>query len=599
MEFMEIFNSPAVQQVAILCVLAVGLILFIKGRFRYDIISLFLMLSVIAIGALSAEEAFSNFGHSAIIIVASMFVMSEALVSSGVVDAVTARMRIFHTYPILGLGILVIAVIIMSAFMNNAGALAIVVPIAVHLARKSKKPIALFLLPLAFASHLGGFMTLIGTPRNILISDFRLSATGAPFQMFDFFPVGGVVALAGAVFLIGLSWRFIPVRKEETEDTEIKHTFVTEVMVPADSKIINTTIGSIEGASKGAFDITGVYRDGEFIKPTTTLELIAEDKLLVAGDIESLTYYTEHYHLRLTGMRAIENYISNDDEQVSVEAFVPPYSKLVGQTWQTVPLKERYGINFLGIARHDAGITSELESIRIWPNDILLLRGRTDSLKETINSFRLFTTNNTVVPLGRTLKIVSVLAILLTSIAIASLNILPLPTVFLATALILIVFNFLSLRQAYESIDQTVLILLAGMITLGEALQRSGAAESIANFALGYGALIGPAIMLGVVLILTIIMSDFMNTTASAVTMAPIAILIAQNLGVSVDTYLMAVAIGASCAFLTPIGHESNAMVMKRGGYTFKDYFRVGLPLELLIITISIPLILYFWPLYV
>lgn len=598
MDYLLFIENPIYQQISVVTVLGIGLILFLKDRIRYDVVALSLMLAIILLGVLPANEAFANFGHPAIVIVACMFVISEAFVRSGVVDAIMARIGFLHRHPIIGLSVLVCAVALLSSFINNAGALAIVIPIAVHLAHKSSTPIALFLLPLAFASHLGGFMTLIGTPRNIIISDFREQATGVPFAMFDFLPVGGVIALLGIVFLVVISWRFIPLRKTTDLATEQSREYTTEVTISPHSKVAEMTILKFEAATKQTLRVRGVYRGDEFIRPTSTLGLMVADHLILQGDIESLTYYTEHYHLTLTGMRARESHVTNEDDQITTEVVVPPYAKLVSQTWDTIPLQERFGINFIGISRRDNTLVSTLAQTRIWPNDILLLHGRRDSVQETIQSLRLLPIADSDIPLGRTLRAVSTLFIIACAIILATVNIIPLGVVFLATCLVLILFNLISLRQAYDSIDQTVLILLAGMITLGEALQQSGAAESIANYILTYGDLIGPTAMLVVILIASMVLSDFMNTTASAVTMAPIAILMAESLSVSVDPYLMAVAIGASCAFLTPIGHESNAMVMKRGGYTFKDFFRVGLPLEILIAAASIPLILNFWPLY-
>lgn len=598
MDYLLFIENPIYQQISVVTVLGIGLILFLKDRIRYDVVALSLMLAIILLGVLPANEAFANFGHPAIIIVACMFVISEAFVRSGVVDAIMARIGFLHRHPIIGLSVLVCAVALLSSFINNAGALAIVIPIAVHLAHKSNTPIALFLLPLAFASHLGGFMTLIGTPRNIIISDFREQATGVPFAMFDFLPVGGVIAVLGIVFLVVISWRFIPLRKMNDTASEQSREYTTEVTISPHSKVAEMTILKFEAATKQTIRVRGIYRGDEFIRPTSTLGLMVTDHLILQGDIESLTYYTEHFHLTLTGMRARESHVTNEDDQITTEVVVPPYAKLVSQTWDTIPLQERFGINFIGISRRDNTLVSTLAQTRIWPNDILLLHGRRDSVQETIQSLRLLPIADSDVPLGRTLRAVSTLLIIACAILLATLNIIPLGVVFLATCLVLILFNLISLRQAYDSIDQTVLILLAGMITLGEALQQSGAAESIANYILTYGDLIGPTAMLIVILIASMVLSDFMNTTASAVTMAPIAILMAESLSVSVDPYLMAVAIGASCAFLTPIGHESNAMVMKRGGYTFKDFFRVGLPLEILIAAASIPLILNFWPLY-
>jgi len=596
MDFLLSLDTSFVQQIIVLVILAGGLILFTKNQLRYDVTALILMAAIIVSGILSPEEAFANFGHPAIVVVACMFVMSEAFVRSGIIDAIVMRLSFLYQRPIIALGCLIVIVTILSAFINNAGALAIVIPIAVHLAQKSHTPITLFLLPLAFASHLGGFMTLIGTPRNIIISDFRLQSTGIPYQMFDFLSVGGLLAIIGMVFLIVISWRLIPLRKNPEDDVALLRQYTTEVSISATSPAATMTVSGFEKATKHSLTIMAVYRDMSYIPPQPELLLGLNDLLIIKGDIPKLTYYTEHLHLALSGKRAMESHITTSDDQASIEAIVPPYTKLVGQDWDSIPLRERFGINFIGICRPDSNLIAPLSSTRIWPNDVVLLQGRRASIEETIKELRLLPLATSDIAFGRNSRVFSTVGILIIAVTLATLNWFSLPVIFLITCLLLIVTDHISLRQAYESIDATVLILLAGMITLGAALEKSGAAASIATQMLSLSEVAGPIILLVTVLVVTGLFSDLMNSTAAVVTMAPIGILIANSLAVSIDPFLMAVAVGSSCAFLTPIGHESNAMVMQRGGYTFKDYFHVGLPLELLILASSIPCILYFWP---
>lgn len=555
------------------------------------------MLAIIASGVLSYSEVFANFGHPVIIIIASMFIMSEAFVRSGIVDTIVTRLTFLYTKPIIGLAFLIVIVTILSAFVNNAGALAMTIPIAIHLARKSGTSIALFLLPLAFASHLGGFTTLIGSPRNILISDFRESAIGIPFEMFDFMYVGGVIALISVVFLITISWRLIPVRKSSEINTEaLRRTYTTEVTISEKSKVAKMTVAKFEKRCKDTIQVTGIYRNSEFLNPEKELEFKSGDSLLLRGEVDSLTEYTKRYKLDLTGLRVQERFVTNEDDYTTTEVMIPPYAKLIGKTWNNIPLQKRFGANFIGIYRRDTILTSEIADTTLWPNDIILLHGRSATLSETINSLQLLPIANPEIAFGHNNKVFLTLTLITTAIVIATLNILPLAVVFLSTSILFILINLVTLRQAYESIDQTVLILLAGMITLGEALQRSGAAESISELLISLDSVIGPVLMLIIILVISIILSDFMNAMASAVVMAPIAILVAQSMALSIDPFLIAVAVGSSCSFLTPIGHESNTMVMRQGGYTFADYFRVGLPLEIMIIVTSIPLIMHFWP---
>jgi len=588
--------STILPQLAIVTILAAALVLFMRNRIRYDVIAVLIMLAVIATGVMSYTEVFSNLGHPAIIIVASMFIMSEAFVRSGIVDLIVSRLTFLYKKPILSLSFLIFLVAIISAFVNNAGALAMCLPIAIYLARKSNTPIAFFLLPLAFASHLGGFLTLIGTPRNILISDFRESAIGIPFQMFDFAYVGGGIALVGSLFLFAVGWRLIPVRDNSDSDKPIVRLYTSELIVSNKSSVINKNPRDVSKLSNQALSLTALYREGEMQSVDDSTIVMPGDTLIVRGTADSLMQYSHALGLTLGGLRAQEGFISSDDDFTTIEAVVPPYAKIIGNNWDNIPLKRRFGANFLGLFRRDNQVNKPLSAIKIWPNDILILHGRTATINETVRDLQLLPIADGEVTLGRHSSVLLTILLLFIAIGIATLNILPLAVIFMTTAILIILLNLVTLRQAYESVDQTILILLAGMITLGEAMQKSGAAESIAKIFYNLDSWLGPVSMLILIMVVSMLLSDFMNTTASAVVMGPIAIVVANSMNVSIDPFLIAVAIGASCAFLTPIGHESNAIVMKHGGYTFKDYFRVGLPLEILILVTSIPLILTFWP---
>lgn len=588
--------SLLVPQLIVILLLGTALALFIRNQLRYDVIALLVMLAVIATGILSPEEVFANFGHPAIIIIASMFVMSEAFVRSGIVDIIVDRLGILHTRPLLSLAFMVLLVMVISAFVNNAGALAMAIPIAIHLARKSNTPIAFYLLPLAFASHLGGFTTLIGTPRNLIISEFRADATGTPFGMFDFLPVGGLLAFLGAIFLIVIAWRLVPIRQNRT-DTPIRRPYTTEVSLLSDSSAIGLTCWEFERQCKNELRIISLHSDGRSIAPDPETVIKAGQTLNLTGTIDALIQYTRRYRLGLAGLRAQERFVTNEDDYTTIEAVIPPYAKLIGTAWNDVTLQKRFGVNLLGIFRRDHDLSAPIAQTIFWPNDILVLQGRTDTLKTTTETLQLLPIAQPESSLGLRSSALLTSLLLVLAIVLASTQIVPIEVIFLTTALLLILLHLVSLRQAYESIDQTVLILIAGMLTLGEALERSGAAQTISDLLLLLHTYVGAPVMLGIVLLISMLLADFMNTNASAVVMAPIAILTAESLGVSIDPFLMAVAIGASCAFLTPVGHESNTMVMRQGGYTFKDYFKVGLPLELIIFTVSIPAILYFWPL--
>ena len=592
-----VIDTVIIEQISVLIVLGTALILFIQDRWRYDVVSLLVLLSLVFIGVLPLETAFSNFGHPAIIIVGSMFVMGRALVQSGIVDSIVGKLTFLHKRPILALGLLVILVATISAFVNNVGALVMVLPIAIHLAKKSRTPIALYLLPLAVASHLGGYLTLIGTPRNILISNFREEAIGVPYQMFDFFHVGIYLAGFGALFLILIAWRMIPVRNKEVDVDAPIRIYTTDVVVPEKSKITKHSLARIESLTNGTIKIMTVIQEGVLMTAESTYKPVPGDILQIQGEAEALTEFTQKYGLELTGLRAEEKNIASDDEYRTIEAVVTPYATVIGKHWDAIPFQDRFGVNFIGIARRDFTPFKPLAETKFHAGDILMFQGGVASIEKTLSVMNCMVVSDAEVTLGRTQSILGTLIIFIGAITLATLNIFPISGIFLAGALLMVLTNMISIKQAYESIDVAVLMLLAGMISLGGAIQSSGADETIANFLLSINGFVGPVEMLLVLLISTMLLSDFMNTTAALVVMAPVSIMIANAIGASIDPFLMVVAIGSAASYLTPVGHESNALVMHRGGYKFTDYIRIGLPLELIQVAVTVPLVLHFWPL--
>jgi len=521
------FSSDVFQHIAVLCILAVGLFLFIQDKWRYDVVSVIILLAIIFVGILPVETAFSNFGHPAVIIVASMFVMGRALVQSGIIDVIVGKLDFLHHRPIFALAFLVIITATISGFVNNVGALVMVLPIAIHIAKKNKTPIALYLLPLAFASHLGGYLTLIGTPRNLLISDFRESTIGIPYQMFDFFHVGIFLAGFGALFLILLAWRMIPVRSSNDGDAPA-HTYTTEAIVPSSSKILKLTYKRLHSLYGQTIAIAKVQRNEEYISADTAIRPKVDDVLILQGDADSLTSFVEKYRLKLSGLRAQEKNIDSQDEQRTVEVVVTPYAKIIGKQWNDISLPDRYGVNYIGFARRNYVPQISLMETRFNSGDILMLQGRMASIEKTISLLHCLIVSDEYINLGRTRTIFGTLLIFLSAIILATLNIFPVAVIFLTAATLMVLLNLIPIKQAYESIDTAILVLLVGMISLGSALQVSGADQVLAQYLLSLSSIIGAVGMLFLILITTMALSDFMNTTAAVVIMAPIAITIAN-----------------------------------------------------------------------
>ncbi len=588
------------DQIIIFALLGLVLVLFIWGKWRYDLVALFALLVVTISGLIPAGDAFSGFGHPAVITVAAVLVLSRALFNSGMVDYIVRLMARAGENPITQLTVLVVAVTICSGFMNNIGALAIFMPVAIRMARKNDLSPSLFLMPLAFGSLLGGLITQVGTPPNIIISIFREeTAAGVPFRMFDFAPVGAGVALAGVLFIILIGWRMIPRRKGQLSREELFQIedYITEVFVPEKSALTGKRLRDLEEATEGDIIVVSHVRDGQkYAAPSPYRTFKAGDILVVranAGDLQEM--------LDATGLELEESHkksedILSSDEITVMEATITRNSVMEGRTARTLNLRSSYGVNMLGLARQGSRLRGKPDSIKFRVGDVLLLQGPAEILQDVLPTLGLLPLVERGLRVGQPRRVILGIAIFAAALILAAMGLLPIQVAFTGAALVMVLAGFLSLKEIYESVDWPVIILLGAMIPVSRALETTGGAEMIAGSILSIAGSVAPWVTLTLVLVGTMFLSDLVNNAAAAVLMAPIAISIAVGMGASADPFLMSVAVGASCAFLTPIGHQSNTLVMGPGGYKFGDYWRMGLPLEVIIVLVAIPLIMLVWP---
>lgn len=589
-----------VDQFIVFGVLLITVILFVWGRWRYDVVALVALLAVTVTGIIPGDRAFAGFGHPAVITVAAVLVVSRGLLNTGIVDAIAQRLARVGDRPAAQVGMLTAIVTVLSAFMNNVGALALMMPVAIRIARKNGHPPSLFLMPLAFGSLLGGLMTLIGTPPNIIVATFRTSNGSEPFRMFDFTPVGVGVALAGVLFIILIGWRLVPRRQSQATDRamfEIEN-YVTEVRIPEDSELVGRSLRDLELTSEMDIVVVGIVRDDTPMAAPSSFEVFrAGDILIVEARSVDLDAFAQISNLELAGGAEPPREALQSDTVSIVEAVVRPGSPMVGETARTLNLRQQHGVNLLAIARQGARTHTRLGRVRFQAGDVLLLQGPAGTIPETLSNLVILPLAERQLSVGRPPRVILSVGIFAGALATAAAGLVPVQVAFVLAMVLMLLTNVLTLTEAYESIDWPIIVLLGAMIPVGEALEVSGGADLIANqvLALSYGA--PPVVTLALVLIGTMFLSDLVNNAAAAVLMAPIALNIANELGASTDPFLMAVAIGASCAFLTPIGHQSNTLVMGPGGYRFGDYWRMGILLEVVITVTAIPLIMTFWPL--
>ncbi|WP_454455494.1 SLC13 family permease [Thauera phenylacetica] len=656
------------DQLLILLILSVTVVMFLHGRWRHDMVAAGALLACVLAGLVPPDAAFAGFAHPAVVTVACVLVLSRGLQISGAVDALAAALLPAKAGILLSLAALVGLGALLSGFMNNVGAMALLMPVAMQLASRLALPPGRVLMPLAFGTILGGMTTMIGTPPNLIVSGFRAQTGAGSFAMFDFTPIGLAVAVVGTLFIVLLGWRLVPAREKASTEGFETGAYVTEVRVVPDSKAAGLFLREIEARldEAGAQIIGLVRNEVRMTAPQSSRKVLAGDILVIEADIEALPEVLSTLGLQLEeagsssadaarpdgedahprkssakpaqanrddarktgeqeqsgqqeekdkgtkgtsnkkGTEASEEAEEDehdaarsaaDAEITLMELVVRPEAVLIGRSARDLSLRTRYGLNLLAVSRNGSRSKSRLRTLKIQAGDLLLMQGPFEALTE-------FAADSGCVPLAeRELRIPdrrkawTAGAIMLFAVGGAALGLLPAAISFAVGVLASMVLRTIPLRSVYESIDWPVIVLLAALIPVAGAMESTGTADLIAH-ALLDGVAQGNAIVaLGLVLIVTMFLSDLMNNAATAAVMCPIAIGTAAALGVSADAFLMAVAIGASCAFLTPIGHQNNTLILGPGGFRFGDYWRLGMPLELLVVVVSVPLLVLVWPL--
>jgi len=586
--------------IIVFTILASVLVLFASGQLRYDYVAVLGLLAAVFLDVVPATDAFMGFGHPAVITVAAVLIISKALQNSGVVSFLTnflAPTRVSeqrHITASTGL------VAVLSSFMNNVGALALMLPVTLQNAEKARYSPSRLLMPLSFASLLGGLVTLIGTPTNIVISTYRNQFTGQPFSMFDFTPVGIVVAVVGLVYISTIGWRLLPDRIPSHRKSRLSHVedYITEVQVPADSRLIGLSIRQLERDCENELSVMAMIRNkSKRSAPSSSEKILEGDTLILEGDPSILS------PLIATGKltrfeKSAETYLAVGSGNVRVaEMILLPNSSIEGQSMRGLRMHDRYGINLLAISRRGEKPRTRLAQTQFRTGDVLLLQGEIDALQQAEANLGLLGLSERRPDVHSSLRTMLLsLLIFMIAIAFAATGTLTVPIAFVSAVVALIAVRAIKARDVYKSIDWSIIVLLGALIPLGDALQTSGGTGLIANFILETTSGLPNWAIVTCLLVASMWLSDIIPNTPTAVLMAPIGATIASTLGLSADPFLMAVAIGCATPFLTPIGHQSNTLVMAPGGYRFTDYMRVGIGLEILIVITAVPTIMWVWP---
>jgi di/tricarboxylate transporter len=588
------------DQIVLFSLFAAVFALLLWGRYRYDLVAFSALMIAVVVGVVPVDQAFSGFGHPATLVVALVLVVSAGLVRSGAVFLITRTL--VDSSRALGAHIALMGGIgaVLSAFMNNVAALALLMPVDIQTARKAGRTPGLSLMPLSFATILGGMATLIGTPPNIIIAAIRQETLGEPFAMFDFAPVGGIAALAGLVFVALIGWRLIPTRENAAGASEAQLAqYIAELTVPEGSSLIDRRLGSLdEEADKADVAILGLIRNGKRLYGRAAGQILrAGDALVLEATPEALDEFRSATSLDFADAARQEKLTAAGEGLELIEVVVPETARIKGRTAQSLGLAWRQNTVLMGLARQGRRLTSHIRQQEIEAGDILLLlcpRDRGADVTEWLGCLPLAERGLSVTANDKTWLAIALFA---GAVLAASLGLIYLPIALGLVVVAYVLTKILPLAELYDHIEWPVVVLLGSMIPLGAALDSAGGTALIADSLLALTEGLPAWVILTVLMVVTMTLSDVLNNTATAIVAAPVGIQMANGLGVSPDPFLMAVAVAASAAFLTPIGHKNNTLVLGPGGYHFGDYWRIGLPLEVLIIAVSIPSILLFWPL--
>lgn len=571
---------------------------FVWGRFRYDLVAAGALLVALAVGVVPFDAAFTGFSDDIVIIVGSALLVSAGVARSGIMEYAIKRYLPEVSSVRAQLLLLVATVTVLSAFVKNIGALAIMIPIAFQFARRSNISPSVFLMPMAFGSLLGGLMTQVGTSPNIVVSRVQGELTGTAFTMFDFTPVGAALAVAGTVFIALFYW-LLPKRERHSADMaealDIKN-YVSEASIVAGSSVLGKPVAELMKLAGGGVVVTSIIRSrGLRITPLPDAVLRENDVVLMEGDPEALDRLVAQAKLSVTGGRDAGEGGSGEVE--AVEAVIGENAMLIGWSAKQLDLYGRFNVNLLAVSRKGERLTQRLGAITFRLGDVILLQGRLSGLPELLRELGCLPLAERPILLGSVRRGIVPVTILALAMGATAFGLLPVSIAFFAAAVTMVLFKVIPAREIYSSIDGPILVMLAALIPVSDLLRRTGATDVIASWLADIGAALPPYGALTLILVTAMAITPFLNNAATVLVVAPIAAGFASTLGYRPEAFLMAVAIGAGCDFLTPIGHQCNTLVMGPGGYRFGDYSRLGLPLSFIVIMVAVPMLMVVWPL--
>jgi di/tricarboxylate transporter len=572
---------------------------FIWGRWRYDLIALGALAVGIAMGLIPIKSAFDGFSNDIVIIIASALVLSAAIARSGLVDTLMAPLLPHLKDERTQVPVLAGVTTILSMATKNVGALALMMPSALQIGRRTGVSPGRLLMPMSFGSLVGGLAVLVGTSPNIIVSEVREEALGKPFRMFDFFPVGGTLAVLAILYLT-LAYRLLPKGRTAAIDIDAAlaaNAYVTEVETPKGWAFESSRVADLQASAGGAVAVVAILRRRQRIaSPHPNRKILPGDVLLLEGEHQALNELIVKAKLKLSDADRPVVMDEPTDEVRVIEAVIGAESDLIGQTAKSLKLNETHRVNLLGVSRSGYRMAGRLATVRLKAGDVLVLQGAEQQLPTALQALGCLPLAEREVRLGGVRHALLPTGILAAAMLLVAFGVIPVAAGFFGAAVLVIATGALRMREAYAALEGPVLILVAALIPVSDTVQASGGTDLIAGWLSSAFHGLPPLLTLTAMMAVAMAATPFLNNAATVLIVAPIGMSLAQRLGLSPDPFLMAVAVGAGCDFLTPIGHQCNTLVLGPGGYRFGDYARLGAPLTVLILAVAPLLITLFWP---
>ena len=587
------------DQLLAFAVIAGMMVMFVWGRIRYDLVASLALLVALLTGVVPFDKAFSGFSNDIIVVVGAALLVSAAVTRSRLMETVLQALG-----PRIGsvraqVVLLVAVVTVLSAFVKNIGALAMMLPVAFQVAKRSNASASLFLMPMSFGSLLGGLMTLIGTSPNIIVSELRQQLVGKPFTMFDFTPVGFGLAALGILFL-AFAYKLLPADRKAgsslAEGIDIQD-YVTEGRIGPKSGFAGETLRALRKKLSKDVSVNAIVREGEQKLASQDTVLREDDRVILEGEPAALDAAVKTAGLELEGKDRETKPEKPDEEIATLEAVIAPGSLLVGRTAARLALHERFNVNMIAVSRSNQRLTERLRDIRLYAGDVIVLQGPMGEMSDVLRELGCLPLAPREIHLGNVRRGLVPIAVLTTAMILAATGKLPVGIAFFGAGLAIILLGSLSVREAYNAVEWPLLVMIGALIPVSDAIRTSGGADVIAAGLASAAHSLPPWGAVTLIMAAAMALTPFLNNAATVLVMAPIAASFAHRLGFAPDALLMATAVGAGCDFLTPIGHQCNTLVFGPGGYKFGDYARLGAPLSLLVLLVGTPLIVWVWPL--